>query len=345
MSDETEKVETVDEPAPSADQQAETAFAEAAATAVEDGVPVAKTPEPVEPAKADAATVDAKPQAKPEPTPEEKAAADAKAKVDTEVSELKLKGKSAERFRELAARPTKEEVEKQIAPIRELAQQAEQFNEIIRDTKANPQQIGTAFRYLKAINSGDREMMRGALKSMTEEVTWLAKTLGEPVGGFDPVTEHKDLNDRIEAGEITAEVAREVAQARAQKAREEEQRQISARQAKEQDEQKANIEAAMENVNALNDRLKANDPHFADKLKALKDNGTIDLIRENMHPSRWAGAVEAAYLRIPNPAPKAPVSAMPLRPSGSPAATMARAPKDAEEAFTMGVEQARAAGA
>jgi cell division septation protein DedD len=345
MNDETENVEKVEdaEPTPSADQQAETAFAEAAANAVEDGA-VAKTPEPVvkEPEKPAEAKVD---ETKPEPTPEEKAAAEAKAKVDTEVSELKLKGKSAERFRELSSRPTKEEVEKQIAPIRELAQQAEQFNEIIRDTRANPQQIGTAFKYLKAINSGDRELMRGALKSMNEEVTWLAKTLGEPVGGFDPVTEHDDLNERLESGNLTADVAREVAQARAQKSLEDEQRQISAREAKERDDQKASMEAAMGGVNALNDRLKAIDPHFPDKLKALKDNGTIDLIRENMHPSRWAAAVEAAYLRIPNPAPKAPVSAMPLRPSGSPASSMARTPKDAEEAFAMGVEQARASGA
>jgi hypothetical protein len=36
---------------------------------------------------------------------------------------------------------------------------------------------------------------------------------------------------------------------------------------------------------------------------------------------------------------------MPLRPSGSPASSMARTPKDAEEAFAMGVEQARASGA
>lgn len=343
MSEEQEKAEAVEESAPSVDEQAETAFAEAASTAVEDGVAVAKTPEPVEAAKTDA--VDQKPEEKPELTPEEKTLADAKAKVDTEVSELKLKGKSAERFRELAARPTKEEVEKQLAPVRELAQQAEQFNEIIRDTKANPQQIGSAFRYLKAINSGDHELMRGALKSMTEEVKWLAKTLGEPVGGFDPVTEHQDLNDRIESGEITADVAREVAQARAQKAREDEMRKASAQQARERDDQKANFDAAMEGVNALNDRLKASDPYFAEKLKTLKDNGTIDLIRENMHPSRWPSAVEAAYLRIPNPAPKAPVSAMPLRPSGSPASTMAREARDPEEAFTMAVERARASGA
>lgn len=343
MADEQEKVETVEEPTPSVDEQAQAAFAEAAASAVDDDLPAkpveAKVEEPE--AKPDA---DNPVETKPEQTPEEKAAADAKAKIEEEVTTLKLKGKTAERFRELSARPTKEEVEKQLAPVRELAQQAQQFNEIIKDTRANPEQIGTAFRYLKAINSGDREAMRGALKSMTEEVAWLAKTLGEAVPGFDPVTQHQDLNDRVEAGELTADAAREIAQARASKAGDQAVREASAREAKEREEQEAAFNAAIQQVNALNERLKASDPNFDYKLNVLKRDGVIDLIRDNMHPSRWPAAVEAAYARLPNPAPKAPITPMPLRPSGAPASSMARTPKDPEDAFAMGVEMARAAG-
>lgn len=347
MSEEQKNVETVEEPKPSLDEQAEAAFAEGVNNAQDDDLPVVSEKLPEEkPAEVVAEKPDpAKPvEVKPDPTPEEKAAAEAKAKIEEEVTTLKLKGKTAERFRELSARPTKEEVEKQLAPVRELAQQAQQFNEIIKDTRANPDQIGTAFRYLKAINSGDREAMRGALKSMTEEVTWLAKTLGEPLPGFDPITEHADLNDRAQAGEITPEVAREVAAARAERSLTQAQREAIARENHEREEQKAAFDAAIQQVNTLNERLKLSDPNFEAKLQMLKDTGTIDLIRENMHPSRWPSAVEAAYMRLPNPAPKAPVTPMPLRPSGAPASTMTRTPKDAEDAFAMGVEMARAAG-
>jgi hypothetical protein len=336
MADETENTATPEPTEPvveqTPDEQAVAAFSEGA----EAVTPKVEADAPVEPAKE---AEPAKVEPVKEPTPEEKAATEAKAKVDAEVAQLNLKGKTAERFRELSARPTKEEVEKQIAPIKELAQQAEQFNEIIRDTRANAEQIGTAFRYLKAINSGDREAMRGALKSMSEEVAWLAKTLGEPVSGFDPVTQHKDLNDRVEAGEITADVARELAQARARQAADAAQREASTRQTKEQEEQQAAINESMQRINTLNERLRASDPHFSDKLKVLKENGTIDLIRENMHPSRWPAAVEAAYTKLPNPAPKTPVTPMPLRPSNT--ASMKRDPKNDLEAFSIGAESVR----
>lgn len=315
-----------------------------AAAAFDQGVQ--ELTQPAEPKAAEPVKADVTPEKVVEPvkelTDEEKAEADRKAALEKEIASLKVTQKTAERFRQLNERAHRaDQLEKELEVKRDLAEQAERFNAIIADTQANPQQIGTALRYLKAINSNDKDMMREAFTSMKQEVAWLAKTLGEPLEAVDPVTDHADLNAEIEAGALTPERAREIAKQRADAAREAQQRQARTQQETAQSQREAQVDNAMMQINELNNKLKASDPHFAAKLNTLKENGTIDLIKE-LPPVRWPAAVAAAFAKLPDPKPAAPVTPMPLRPNGGASAAMKREPKSDLEAFSMGVESLRA---
>lgn len=356
MSDETEVLAATPSPAeatpspaptPTPDEQALEAFSKGVESAsTEAPKPADKPVEAVGATGAEAVKDAPGATAAAEPTPEEKAAAKLKADDDAEIKKLGIKNETtAARFRELNAEARKvPELTKQIEKMQPLAAEAERFNAIIADTKAQPEQIGSMLKYLKAINSGDPKAMNEAADTILAEAKALYKFLGRELPAFDPVAEHDDLKQGIEAGGVTPEIARETARARAeQKAAEfRRQQQESTRRAAEENDRVLNT--AVAGLNDIGARLKTSDAHFAHKLAAMQSAGTIEMIKENVPPSRWVDAFKTAYAKIPDPAPKPPVGGMPLRPTGADPGAQQRTPKDEYEAFSMGVERARAAG-
>jgi hypothetical protein len=294
------------------------------------------------------ATAAAVPAEQKEEAPKDPAKEFADAELKKVNDELKALGRkplnevSAERFRALNETKHKfEALSKEIEPLREKAEASDRMNEVIADCGATPNQIGSAFLYLKQINSGDPGEMRKALKVMTAEVNALAKHLGESVEGIDPVADHQDLRDQIEAAALTPEAARELARSRANQKLEEQRRTTEAERQRADTEHRSVVDNAMSQVNAFNAQVKTSDPHFAAKLEALKASGTFELIRDNMHPSKWPQAIAQAYAKIPDPKPALKVGEMPLRPTGTASQTMARQPKDDYEAFGMGAASVR----
>lgn len=234
---------------------------------------------------------DDKPEAKPDPV------------VDEEIKALGLKERAADRFRDLTAKVA------EIEPLRAQAERAKQWEEAIAETQATPEQFGSAMTYLRAINSGDESQMRQAHEVMTKELEWLGKQLGVEVGGYDPLIDHSDLQEMIESGDMTRKAALEVVSARAAKQRNEQTQQRTQQQTQAQ---QAEAKAASD-VQALNDRLKASDPHFAVKLQQLAP--MLKVLKKSLPADRLAAAVEEAYMALPDPQPRpAPT---PLRPVSS----------------------------
>jgi hypothetical protein len=183
-----------------------------------------------------------------------------------------------------------------------------------------------------------------AAKAMMAEVTWAYKKLGwELPGVVDPLEGQADLLQQIEDGDLTRAGALEIVKTRVQAAAN------AARDKRTNSEEAyaAALDAVGPAIDTLSARLKAADPNFLIKLPALKP--TVDLIKQTLHPSQWAVAIERAYRALPEPARPAPrprPSPMPLRPTGgtqSASVTVRKFTKeqvDAGDPFEMGVREA-----
>lgn len=312
--------------------------------------PVPGTPEALaaeEAAKAEAAKpADAKPEGEPakdEPDPHAEIKADADA--------LGLKGKANERFVAMAAEiktfaPLKAALEqagiKDAADLPKLAAAAKDgadLVEMVQGTGATPDQFSATLDYLALVNKGDPASLEQAFTALSGELADLAKLMGREVPGVhDPLAEHKDLQQELEAGDITRARALEIAASRTQ-AKVAEGRRAQETQTAAQ--RTAAEQATNEGVNALRaweQQKMAADPGYLTLRPAL--NAEVAQIRQNFPPAQWAAATELAYRAIvassakPAPAAQKPPPG-PMRPGmGGPrlAPAVFDNPEDAMEA-------------
>jgi hypothetical protein len=274
-----------------------------------------------EAATAEAAKADAQPVEQPAD-----AGAEPDAAVEDEIKKLELKEAAAERFRELSKRPKDEDV----APLRERAERADQWEQTVAGTGATPEEFGAALGYLAALHADEPDALKRAYDYISGEQAKLAKALGKPAADYDPLAEHADLREAVEAGEMTEKYAQELIERRAAEARTTQSRE---RQQSAQTQQQT-MERAVADVNALNAELSA-DPQFKAKLERL--GPTLQVVKANVPPEQWAPTIKRLFAEtvIEQPKPKPPVGAVPLRPTNP--GQQARKPKTDEEAFEMGV--------
>ncbi len=311
-----------------------------------------KTPPSAQAAESQAAPAEtpaAAPGAAPAPAAAAPAAAPAaplseaeqKAAMESEIKAMGLKEAAANRFRELTAENTAlkrslhdigVESPEQIRVLAERAQSASEWENIVNSTNATPQQLGSALEYLRLVNDGAPDSLNRAFEMMQAEVLALGKALGREVGALDPLASHTDLQQAVQAGDITRQHALELAAARAREAVGSTHAQTQQRAAEMQAAERTAIEA----LNVLGARLQAIDPDYAAKIEILKP--TMEIIRANVPPDQWAQAIETAYSRLPRfpqaPAPAvAPAAAparqvgvgpVPVRPTGAARAPMAK---------------------
>jgi hypothetical protein len=247
-------------------------------------------------------------------------------------------------------RPTADEVKKLVAeteakfvPREELAQTAERMNEVIADTQANPTQIGSVFRYLKDINSGDPVAMRRAFASMKQELTWLGEQIGEPVDSSDPLAAYPDLKESVKEGDMKLGAALEVAQARATRKLQEQRSASQESTTQARREYQNAIAQRDDDIAALDAQWKKTDPQYLEKLPYMAQTFAV-LKQKNadgtfvVHPSLWAQSIKQAYAQITLPAkPAATPSPSPMRTTGITAPVMKIPKGTGVEAFDMGV--------
>lgn len=251
--------------------------------------------------------------------------------VDDEVKQLGLKERAAERFQELHTQ------------ARDARERVSQWEETVQSTGATPEQFGGALRYLSDINSGDPRRMADAYERMQGELQWLGQQLGREAPGFDPLSAHPDLAGRVNSGDITRDVALELAQHRHTG-----QLQQSHTQAQqERQQQDLQYQQGLTSVQQLGAQLRAGDAQFDQKLALLAP--TIDIIQRTLPPAQWQTEIHRAYLALPATAVAAPAAAAPVaRSAPNPIRANSAAPVapqiTPENAFDIGVQAARARG-
>lgn len=275
-----------------------------------------------------------------------------KATVEAEITDLHMKGKTAERFRALSGevfalnerlRSAGIKDVSELPRVIERAKAADEWEQMVVSTGANPQQMGAAMDYLKLVNAGTPEALAKAYDVMQGELVALAKALGRDApGAHDPLADHADLREAIEAGDITRKHAMELVQARQsavlQNTHTQQQQHLSAVQQAQ--------ESARLGLNALGEQLATSDPDYERKLPFLMP--MLRRIREALPPERWVDEVRAAYAEIPalptaSPAPaapRAPVGHVPLRPTGGRATLQRQQFTNPMEALEAGIAAA-----
>jgi hypothetical protein len=245
----------------------------------------------------------------------------ANAEIEAEMDSLGLKERSRARFQSLSRennelRPIKAALEaagiKDVADIPSLIERAEAgevFQDAIKATGAPPSDFGRALDILADMNSGDPVRQMRGLDALNEVVKHWSPILGREAEGVDPFTNHPDLAEAVESGEITRAHALELAQSRSVQRLQEasvqqRQQQTQAEQAQQQAEQTARSQ-----LTDLGNQLAAQDPHYAAKFPSLK--AALISIMENTPPERWAAAAARAYQALPNPTVQAPASTTP----------------------------------
>jgi hypothetical protein len=163
----------------------------------------------------------------------------------------------------------------------------------VKVTGATPQQYGEVLSWLKLFNSGDKAQQEKCLE-LTESIcdrlaAFIGKerTVGDPLAGFD------DLKAAVQAGQITAAWAKQLAVQRRQ-ANTRSELETSVRQ--QNDQQAAatrELDQARNDLNALDAQLAKDDPQFAAKKKMLVP--VLQPLFKTMPPSQWLGAFKAAY--------------------------------------------------
>lgn len=177
----------------------------------------------------------------------------------------------------------------------------------IEETGATPQQYGDALNYLKLVNSGDPARMQQALTLMQGEVSALARMLGVAVPGVDMLSGHKDLQEAVEAGTLSAQHAEELAAARERTKvvqGQSQQRQQVQQRGQQYEEARTAGRAAL---NQLGEQLKAVDPvAFAAKHAILRE--TLQTAMAVADPSQWAAIYKDAFNKLRLPTAGAPAA-------------------------------------
>jgi hypothetical protein len=230
------------------------------------------------------------------------------AKVDAEVKELGLKGASETRFREMSARI------RELETAHPAMQRMAEWESAIQQTGATPEQFGAAMTYLSLVNSGDPATIEAAFQQIESEYLTLAKALGRPVGGYDPLDDHPDLKEAVANVDMSRELALELAQARTRQQQTQQARQVQ----DQTDAQRRAWDDGTKALQALDAELAASDPAYKAKLQVLAP--AIQAMCAAAPPAEWAGRVRDMFARLqlpaaaPAPSP-APAALPPLRPT------------------------------
>jgi hypothetical protein len=314
-----------------------------------------------EAAKTAAAPVAAKPDDKAAAAPATAPAPDAA--LDAEVKTLGLKGAAEKRFREMSdeiktARPFVEALGKvsvktaaDLENVLQASARGLAWEEAIEKTTATEEQMSSAFTVIRAMNSGDPNLMNAAYDALVEQVNALGKQLGRETAGYDPLSEHPDLAQEVENLELTRARALEIVKQRAadkqagvQAANRQAQTERAA--ADEKAYQQAHTDATAD-MNAFEKEMRETDPQAAAKMPILIDMVQKGLVKD-LHPSKWMAKVAMEYSKIrvaaaPAPAPvrRTPApGAQPMRGGQQPTAVMDDKNDDGINPFLRGVAAA-----
>jgi hypothetical protein len=193
-----------------------------------------------------------------------------------------------------------------------------------------------ALQYMTWVNSKNPADLQKAYDFIEVERNALAQALGKETPDHDPLAAYPDLQKAFEEGNITRELALEVASTRHQQRlssglNEQTQQQTRHQQAR---------EAALKDLTALGNELQK-DPHFEYKKPAIQSI-TETVLTTEKDPSKWSDLIRRNVQNLPNPPAietprKTQGKPNPIRPgsAGPAGGNLAKQPGSAFEAVDM----------
>jgi hypothetical protein len=266
-----------------------------------------------------------------------------------------LKRETKERIRTLVDRTKTAETS-----LTQVTKDRDELISAITDTGATPQQYAATLDYLEWVNSGDRNKQIKAANFMLRELSALSRIGGFRIPGVTTYAGHKDLEEKVAAGQLTPELAEEIAASRNGAAH---QGKVGAAQ-QQASQQRQAYEAADTKARADMNELEAGyrkaDPLYKEKQPIIIAmlNEQIKGDRANgippIHPSKWPALFANIYKTLPKtlggmrpvarpgagqPGGRVPAN-QPLR-TQQPAGATKPEPKSIAEALEMGIDMAR----
>lgn len=219
-------------------------------------------------------------------------------------------------LREALAKAGVKDAAAELPAIIERAQIGADMLKMVSDTGATPEQYGMTLDYLHTVNAASRGDAASAEqwgKFLQSEVAAYTKVTGRTLdAGPDPLAQFPDLQDAVEAGDMTQKYALEVAATRAQTAVRRHADDETARTTQAQQEQAQGV-TWLQQYDA---KMVAADPSYAAKRPML--SALVTNIRATLPPAQWPQAVERAYASIPAMAAPAPAPVAPAKPPPGP---------------------------
>jgi hypothetical protein len=176
----------------------------------------------------------------------------------------------------------------------------------VDDTGMSADQLATMLSYARTRNKGTPEEKQQAYGFLKAELRALALELGETTD-VDFLAEHADLQAAVEANQITAEYAKEVALSRSRGARDTQHATLTA-------EQQAAAQAHAGGVQALTtlgNALMARDGAAVYNAKKAVIAATLKPILQSLPPAQWAATFQRAYDAMPKPTIQQTIAAAP----------------------------------
>lgn len=261
-----------------------------------------------------------------EEKPEEAKAEEEKPENEDEPPEG-ISKKAQERFRSMVSR-----VKEKDEQISRLNADLEGIRSVMKDTGARPEDFAMAFDYLKAVSSGNMDSVGAILKEQLRQYTLAT---GRNLEMPDPLSDHPDLRERVNAYQMGEDAALEMARMRnIQSQRQQQERQYFEQQQGQQQIMQTR-QQAMSEVDRMGSEWAARDPDYKFKEEIILKQ--IPMIAQNFPPNQWPQQVHMLYQTLSAmPAQKHVSSAhAPLRASGQTAGN--RQPNSMLEALQSGL--------
>lgn len=200
--------------------------------------------------------------------------------------------------------------------------------------------------YARGVNGGTYEGLKKSHAILMQELTAVAKALGEPLLGQNPLEGHADLVKEVDEKKITPERAIEIAR---QRNRDAAQTALNARQQTGQRtaaQQQQAVNAGKTAMTALGKELAAKDGIPEYKRKAGIAVAMLKDVMGDLPPNKWVKTFRAAYAQIPSAPKAAPKPGakpgqrpQPLRGNKVPSGQSSKQPKTLAEAMAPAFEQ------
>ena len=206
------------------------------------------------------------------------------------------------------------------------------FANMVRNTGMSAEEFGKTIEYCRLASSRSPDDLRLALNMIEEQRKNLCLQLGIDAPGVDPLEGFDDLKKQVDAYEMPAETASELARLRRKETAYNQQVQQQMAQQQQDNLKRQEIINFTEVANNTFRKLAQTDPNYKQKeqklLQYIKTGNVMQQLLNTFHPSQWTSQLKLMYDLIPAQTPirNTPLRARPARIGGNAELNMPEGP-------------------